>query len=318
MCSWLYGGPSYKKDADLSCLPAGCENLIKIVNSIKSFKLFNMSVLYPCYFSEREIFVGGSADGKKIFIKRCKGKRAFIKAPDAKQEQLSFMISHRLNFGVVPPTIALDGYADVAQRISKIAQQCLGIGTVIQEGVPLHSNQVHMGNSDQQALTEDAFDQEQLCKALTEFALDQEQLCKAIFFNIVAGRLDAGQRNTVIDPSKKVMEIDNEHIGSNQTDSWLLESFPDLILNQKAINDFLKNEPTIIEDIFCDLEKHFPPTLLWNPVTRKDDIVGQSQKNIVNNFNRLRSYLIKHQTHQIRVSDLASIFFPQTERCIEQ
>jgi hypothetical protein len=280
-----------RESSGKASVPLECQDLMQQVNRIQSFQQFNMSSIYPEYFSKREIYIGPST-GKNIFVKNYQGKRAFVNEPLAKQDQLAFMVSHRLNFGVVPPTIALKGYEN-AFRISKLAQLHMGIGCVLQEGVPLHSHQIHMSNADK--------------RALSEYAFDIDHLCRAVFFNIVVGRTDAGARNAVIDQFKRVMEIDNEQIGHTFTDSWLLDTFSDCVVSPSVIEDFLKKEASIIEDIFRDLEGHLSLNF-WNGETCKLDSPNMSKVNILNNFKRLQSYLRENQEAQIKVGDLALHF----------
>lgn len=290
------------KYARKSDVPKEFKALVCKVNTLKAFHTFDMSTIYRNYTSARQIVIGSNTKGDKIFIKQPIGKTACISQPYAKQEQLSFMISHRLNLGVVPVTMACEGYQSIWHRSSTLIKAQLGVhegskGVVVQEGVVLFPNQFHMHQDRLKKSSEEG------TRVIAELALDIDQICKALLFNIIVGRRDAGRRNSVIDQFKNIQEVDNENIGNTKTDSWLFESFAECSVSQKVIDDLLKIEDGVFENIFKDLAC-FPKTLFWNENTCEFDVVDRTQETIINNFKKLKAILLSNQHQDVRVKDL--------------
>lgn len=319
--TWLYCSIVNKKQAKKDyAIPEEFKELIQKVQNLNFFKNFDMSAVYSGCRSAREIVIGSNAGINEIFIKQPTGKRMFLRQPYAKQEQLSFMVSHRLNLDVVPVTMACEGYKNILDRISMAVRSHLfnGIddnykGVVIQEGVEFASNQFHMKNFVNLRLSNEDAEKEVLeqgKKAISEFALNIDNICRAIIFNVIIGRTDAGRRNSVIDKFNKIKEIDNESIGATKTDSWLLDIFSDCILNRELVDNLLAFEDSLFENIFKDLEC-FQPTFFWNENTYKFDVVDSTKENIINNFNKLKEFLLSNKGNDIRVKDLKKNFYVQ-------
>jgi hypothetical protein len=176
--------------------------------------------------NSREFCIGSDVNGRhKIFIKSPGGKHLFIRQLRAKNEQLAFLISHRLQLGVVPPTIALEGYQDKIETVlPKPLLQYAKVGcdpktyensyagVVVQEGVLLEENQ-------------DNFNRD---------SLDLDQAQKAVIFNLITGRIDAGRKNTVVAQFGKLTELDNEKLGQPLgSDSWLLSEFAEMTFRDR-------------------------------------------------------------------------------------
>lgn len=303
--------------------------LLHKVKSLNSFKSFDMQTIYPDCQSAREILIGSNSGANEIFIKKPTGKEIFLRQPYAKQDQLAFMISHRLNLNVVPATMACEGYKSIFDRTSEAVKSNLFNriddsykGIVIQESVPLLSNQFQMNKDylkprsyfeiDLKLSKEEAEKaiSEQCNRAISELALDINNICQAIVFNIVVGRTDAGRRNSIIDSFSKIREIDSEYIGGEKTDSWLLDIFSDCILNRKLIDNILAIEDSVLESIFKDLEC-FQPTFFWNNETYKFDVVDRTEENIITNFKRLKGFLSKNKEKNIQIKDLKGSFYRQ-------
>ena len=232
--------------------------------------------------NSRMFCIGSDAHGQnKLFIKSPMGKHIFTRQLRAKNEQLAFLISRRLQLGVVPPTIALEGYQDKIEAVlpkSMIKYAKVGCdpqthknsyaGVVLQEGVLLEKNQ-------------DNFDK-------TTLELDQVQ--KAIIFNLITGRIDAGRNNTVIAQCGKLMELDNEKLGQMSSDSWLLSEFAETTFSTKVISSFLSKPTDTVRGIFEEME-------IFN--------FDQSTKtNITRNFDKIREFFSLYRGSQVKVKDL--------------
>ena len=291
-------GETQKTTFNQEAFPPEFKKLIQSTNEITSITKYDMGVDLPGLQSRRNIHIG-KLETEKVFFKKSDSSNSehFITCQYAQQEQLAYMISHQLDLGVVPATIALEAYENAISNISTIAQAHLGKGShkgyVLQEGIQLHPDQFHMHPPKNE-------------KAI----LDTKQLYNAIFFNIIVGRTDATERNTVIDSSNRVMEIDNETIGADTTDSWLLTSpsVSNYVLDKAAITELLSKEDSLIDSIFSDFKRlSFSPIKHWNYETNKfyDD---KTEMNIRSNFKKLRTYLKKNKNSEIKVSDLAGIF----------
>lgn len=240
----------------------------------------------------RDICIGSDVNGQhKIFIKSPGGKNLFIRQLRAKNEQLAFLISHRLQLGVVPSTIALEGYQDKIETVlpkpmwehAKVGcdpktYKNSYAGVVIQEGVSLEENQDNFNRN----------------------SLDPDQIQKAVIFNLIAGRVDAGRANSVIAKSGKLMEVDNEKLGysslssdrSISSDSWLLSEFAEMTFSTEVIHKFLSQPIDTVRQVFEEME-------VFN--------FDQSTKtNITRNFNKLREFFSLYKDGQVKVKDLTA------------
>ncbi len=256
--------------------------------------------------SSRHVQVGTVLSRKKeqIFIKCPHPENHILNAHLAQLDQIAFLISNRLNLNVVPVTIAIEGYKDLINQILEddddrryfISQNGYE-GVSVQEGVEAHQDQLHLDK----AMMENspAAETDLLAK------LDADQLCNAIFFNIITGRRDAREENSLIDRCNRIVEFDNEFIGLEKTDSWLLDFFPNFILPQKPIANLLSKDISIIDGVFKDMS-HFPSCTIWD---RKEKCYvpfnpKKIQETIFANFKMLRDFLSNHSEKVIKLRDL--------------
>lgn len=293
-------------------IPSECKSLMGKLSELTTFAKFNNP--YPMQFNEfREIVLGKSRDGKEqILIKSPpSSKRFFIRSRLAKQEQLAYLISERLGLKVVPAAVAIDGFKEEIDKISETVRKHLHprsgnddryCGVVIQKKINTHFILEHLEKGGTPFRIISWF----LSWFPSWFPLgwNQKQLSKAILFNIVAGRTDGRGDNSVIDTYGKVMEIDNEYIGSDKADSWLFSAFPDHILSKEVIDAFLETDSSIIEDIFKDFDRRYPKLPFWNGLDQKFNIKDESRTNILNNFQRLQTFLQDNKDSVVRVRDL--------------
>ena len=215
----------------------------------------------------------------KIFIKYPCGKHMFIRQERAKNEQLAFLISHRLGLDVVPATICLKGYKIEIEKIlpkSTLSQLKCGFspetykssydGVVVQEALSLKDNQENLDRT-------------------------SEQIQKAIIFNLITGRADAERNNTVITQSGKLMEIDNEKLGFlKESSSWLLTEFEKTNFSEEVITSLLSKPTETITQIFEEMESfNFPKEL---------------QENIITNFKEVTTFFSLNRDRQITVENL--------------
>ena len=236
--------------------------------------------------NSRRFHIGSDAIGEnKVFIKFPLGKHILIRQTRAKNEQLAFLISHRLNLGVVPVTIAPEGFAhsiDAVLPPSILQYVKVGCdfkthqdsykGVVFQEGILLEEDQT-LSNRD---------------------SLDLAQIQKAVLFNLITGRTDAQPNNTVVAQFGKIMELDNEKLGLSITDSWLLREFSELSFDPAVINDFLSKPTHTITKIFEEMNA-------FN--------FDQSMKaTISENFDTIREFFLLNIENQIKVKDLKNFF----------
>ena len=309
-----------KKQND-SYIPEELKELLQKLESLNSFKDFNMSDIYQEYQSCRDIVIGSNKEGNKIFIKSTTGKRMRINAQYSKRDQLAYMISHRLNLGVVPPTMACEGYQNILGRssIAKKLHDCEGV--VIQEGVPLHSNQFHMDKnsliSEEECYKIKAkFSEKDAEKVINEncnrviskLSLKVNDICRTAIFNIIVGRRDADRRNSVVDTNGNIKEIDNENIGSTKTSSWLFDVFSECILDRKLIDNILTIEDSQLDNIFKDL-KCFGPAFLWNVDTCELDTPDLTNGIIKSNLKKLKYVLSKNKETNIKLDYLKKYFY---------
>ncbi len=314
--------------------------LIIKVKNIKSFKEFN-SVKSNSQSNRRYTIVPSrnitvASDGENnIYIKSPTYKTHFRNKFFAKQEQLAFLISHRLNFNIVPTTLAIEGYEDAFNK--NISEKNRGLfnsfkgdyqGTVIQESVKLHPHhsfsdkKIMVCGSDYMGSDLDKSEIDKLLirdkeKALTfcKVNLDMNQIFKAIFFNIITGRRDATQRNSEIDSSNRIIELDNEYIGFKNTHSWLLDFFSGCVVSKEVINELVSKDISVIENVFKDMA-HFPSFKFWNSETEQFDIVDNTENNIKNNFQKLKNYLLENRNSEISVLKLKELFSPSPDSSI--
>lgn len=293
-------------------IPDECKSLMGRLNELTTFAKFNNP--YPMQFIEfREIVLGKSQDGKEqILIKQPPMSKNFlVRSRLAKQEQLAYLISERLGLKVVPAAVAIEGFKEEIDKISETVRKRLITGSgneryqgvVIQEKINAH---FILGHLEKKGVL---FRVISWCLSwfqclFSSLSLNQKQISKAILFNIVAGRTDGHVDNTVIDTNGKVMEIDNEYIGNGKTSSWLFSAFPDHILCKEVIDAFLETDSSIIEDVFKDFERRYPKLPFWNARDEKFNIQDKSKSNILNNFERLQTFLNNNRNSVIKVQDL--------------
>lgn len=256
----------------------------------KEVEVFRLSKEHPGYHSVRWIItVGNATQESKIFVKKPYNVRARLRFPLAKSEQLAFLVSHRLDLHVVPTTLAVECCKKTIQKrfpaeFSKFLQNgfddtCEGV--VIQEGVPRSPEQLHMD--------------ETIPASSLSLSLDMDQIHRAIILNIILGKVDAARRNTVVDEHQRVMEIDNEEIGRGKTSTWMFIPFSHTVIDKKIINDILRYDVSVIEDIFSDME-YF-------------DFPEEFMANIKGNFTRLHEFLLPRRDSEVKVSDLEESFY---------
>jgi len=235
--------------------------------------------------NSRHFRIGSDAAGQnQVFIKYPVGKHVFIRQERAKNEQLAFLISHRLDLGVVPPTMALEGSANEIEAVfpkSVWKNAKLGwdpkthensyAGVIVQEGVSLEQN------------------------PSPPASWDRTQVQKAIIFNFITGRFDAGSNNTVVCQSGKIMELDNERLGFSMTDSWLISEFSEMTFDAAMIDDLLSKPANAVENVFEEMRAF----------RFGDDV----KTTIVAKFEKIRGFFTSHRENQtVRVKDLADYF----------
>ncbi len=281
--------------ADLTMLPIELHDfkqLLQETQNLVGFKNFNPT--HQNYEDElrnctRDIIMGSTPTRENaVFIKSPIGKHVFVRQKRAKNEQLAFLISQWLSLNVVPATMALEGYEQsmkelLPQSVFNELRQGNNLkwertfdGVVIQEGLFLHKNQIHVEKNPSMSFE--------------EFGLDMDQVHRAVLFNLIVGRFDAGKQNTVIDSSKRIMEYDNEKLGYKEKDSWLFVTFADTIISKKVIEDILTKDVSIIKKVFKELSQfEFETTL---------------ELLIAENFEIIKRFLITNKTKEVKVCDL--------------
>lgn len=232
----------------------------------------------------REFNIGKNKEKHaQIYIKAPTGKNIFNRQKHAKNEQLAYLISHRLNLNVVPITVAIENFLEFEDVLPKWMLKFAKVGcrpqtyetsfagVVIQEGVVLTENQ-------------DKFNQA---------ALDHHQVQRAVLFNVITGRMDSGPNNTVIAEGNKMMELDNEQLGAQAagySTSWLITEYQDMVFTDGVIAEFLSKPAGTVEGIFTEMQHfNFPVSV---------------QKNITNNFQQVREVFLRHQNQALTVKDL--------------
>jgi len=297
-------------------IPQECKSLIEKLNGLTTFSQFNNP--YPVQGIEfREIVLGKTEGGEEqILIKKPPlSKNFFIRSRLAKQEQLAFLISERLGLNVVPPAVAIEGFSPEIDKISETVRKHLVTGScdnryqgiIIQKKIDPHGILERLDKEGVlfRVISWSLSWFQSFCSSLS---LNQMQISKAIIFNIVAGRTDGRADNTVIDSNGKIIEIDNEYIGSKKSQSWLFTAFSDHVLSKEVVKAFLESDSSIIEDIFEDFDRRYPKLPFWNPVDRKFNSEDQSKTNILNNFQRLQTFFKENQNTIVRVRDLEQFF----------
>lgn len=245
-------------------------------------KIQNLAQLQP-YTEEGEfsrgIVIGYDENGKNpVFIKAATPAVGHTEnQPQAKHEQLAFIISERFDLKVVPPTIALENYQEqeidhmlpniVLEKTKSDTHSYNGV--VIQEGVSNCSKQPGR--------------------------VDRTQVQKAILLNVLLGRGDAGIQNTVITNTGECMEVDNEYLGSEETNSWLCTHYEDQIFDGEIIRQFLSHPTAILEDIF-----------------RSHRVEPKIEKRIRTNLNSMRQFFSLQQ-EKTRVRDLLKFMQTQSQ-----
>jgi hypothetical protein len=192
--------------------------------------------------------------------------------PLARNEELAFIISHRFDLAVVPPTMALENYQpQIEQMLPKFVLEKAKSGineqnelcydnVVIQEGVANLSQQISR--------------------------INPIQAQNAILLNILLGRSDAAEKNTVITKNGQCMEVDNEYIGHESTNSWLCSHFANQTFDPGIVQQFLSHPPATLEHIF----RSFP-------------VDPKVQKRITTNLESMRTFFAL-QPGKAQVKDL--------------
>lgn len=159
-----------------------------------------------------------------------------IQEKKLKYDLLAFKISQHFELHVVPATTIINNNDKL-----KITEN-----TIFQKAVNLNDNQFHIQNlKTQKSNFEENF-------------INLKNLHEAILFNLLTGRKDGRKENSVIDKNNNIQEIDNEQIGNNKTDSWLLKKKYIPIIPQftkKIMKNFIKHDEETIERIFTEMKE---------------------------------------------------------------
>lgn len=320
---WFNPPPKTTPDECKSLLPPlttpdECKSLIERLNGLTTFSQFNNP--YPDQVIEnREIVLGKSKNrNDQILIKKppC-SKNYYIRSYLAKQEQLAYLISERLGLNVVPAVVAIEGFDKEIDKISETVRKHLTTGSgqdryqgvVVQKKVNAHFILERLDHVHSGIIPRIISLILSLFRGLFfSISLNQKQLAKAVLFNIISGRTDARRDNSMIDSTGKVMEIDNEYIGSNKSNSWLFDAFSDHILSKDVIDGFLETDSSIIEDVFKDFGRRYSKERFWCPVDDQYNSIDQSRTNILNNFKRLQAFLKVNKDSVIRIRDLKQFY----------
>jgi len=292
--------------------PDESKSLIERLNGLTIFSQFNNP--FPMQFIEyREIILGKGKNDQILIKKPPCSKNCLIRSYMAKQEQLAYLISERLNLNVVPAAVAIEGFNEEIDKISETVRKRLTTssgqdryqGVVVQKKVNAHFILERLGNTQGGVLSSIISWSLSFFRGLFfSISLNHKHLSKAVLFNIVAGRTDARRDNSMFDSAGKVMEIDNEYIGRDKTSSWIFGAFPDHILSRDVIDAFLDTDSSVIEDVFKDFGRRYSRNRFWCPVDRQYNSIDQSRTNILNNFLRLQAFLKENQGSVVRVRDL--------------
>jgi hypothetical protein len=202
-------------------------NLATLTSIIHKSGQYQVTRYLQLGYKDKEIVLFVKVPSWKLYH-RIKSKAAL--------DQLAFLISHYLKLNVVPVTIALEGYESIVKKYvpEKIYKRCMMMedygfkGTIAQKVIKTK-------------------DSEPNCD-LTN--VDLENIHRCLMFNIITGRKDARIDNSIVDLDNNLFEIDNEDIGFNTTDSWLLHKFKDDIINEKLVDHMLTFNVSIIDDVF--------------------------------------------------------------------
>lgn len=223
---------------------------------------------------QRYVIVGYDKNGAiLVFIKWPCGKYQAIQEKALKNEQLAFLISHALEFNVVPPTIVTKLKMDPKCRMAS-KMDC-----VVQSAVHLADKQTH------------------LLEGVKHNEMDLSQIHQLILFNMIVGRHDGRPCNTVLDKQNRFIEVDNESLGFESTDSWLLEEFERTVLSKELVKNFLTLEEITIKNVFLRMKA--------DSLTFDESV----QKNILSNFAKIKHLFATYSAdnREIRVRDLMKI-----------
>ncbi len=244
---------------------------------------------------KRQVLMGKDENEKPIvFLKAPSGKYAKVQTNAMKNEELAFLISERLSLNVVPLTklIAVEEIPANSKLKRLLANRTLmGEQIIVQEAVTVAKHQPHL---------EKVVDYAELKK------LDLNQIHQLIIFNLLLGRHDGRPVNTVLDDQGNLIEVDNEFIGLQTTDSWLLEQkiFHETVLSEELIQDFLKQDRDTLIQIFNEMNQkghRFDEVL-------KRGLPGTTiQNNILCNFDKLRAFFLQPKNKPITVADLVEL-----------
>jgi hypothetical protein len=234
----------------------------------------------------RLVYCGKSEDQAVVFIKApTYGYKGKIQTDAIKNEELAYLISHHFKFDVVPLTKIFTMKEliskGVSSRLDPINAALSKTEFILQEAVVLAEKQVHLQGVD--ASPDD----------LKQFEL--AHVHKAILFNMVIGKRDGRPCNTVLDNQGRGMEVDNEYLGLQAADTWLLDAFNHTTLSHELVQQFMNYEASLLEDIFKSLESQgqtFAPAV---------------KANMISNFNKIKKLFMEKNGAPVKVQDLIAI-----------
>ncbi len=281
--------------------PAEFSPLIQKINKVVRFKQFNPTM--QTSISSRDILIGTSGEWfskpkTTLFFKTPGGKHAFIRSQRAVAEEIAFLISHRLELNVVPPTMCLSyTYAietspgNYDWENSKVENHPLcqflshrhfhrhhnsGMGTVVQQAIDLDPCQPSSENF-----------------SVEKAGLNIFQVQKAILFNLITARIDSAAKNTLINSRQELIEHDNERIGWKKSDSWLLTAFADTLITKEIKQMILNKTIDSITSVFEDMN-HFTSAQLY-------------QEQIIKNFEKIKDFFQTHLNDNVTVRNLTTL-----------
>lgn len=225
---------------------------------------------------KRFVFMGCDEAGQSlVFVKIPSGKYIKIQRNALKNEQLAFLVSHHLGLGVVPTTKVINTELLTIEVVFRHTD------CIVQEAVSVASDQIHLEG----VMPDDFLQKVELTHAH-----------KAILFNLILGRHDGRACNSVLDKQNRFIEVDNEYIGLETTDSWLLNEFKHTALSPDLIEYVIALDDSIIPKIFQELQSQ-------DSFAFEDSV----KTNILSNFRKIKQFLATNRHHQILISDLMEI-----------
>lgn len=223
--------------------------------------------------------------GEQIVLKDHRSKKYLIYRPLVDDDVLAYKLDLVLGFNVVPPTYLLSEL-NVFYRCIFYVFGILNLNNLYDEDtiVQAYKPKDESGNTGNCRFED------------------------ALFFSIICGKTDGRDENSIISDGK-IYEIDNEQIGHNKTDTWMFRTFCDIYLDQKYINNFLKeNKLNDLKDLLKDYDTYY-----WNlDEPYGFTIKSQLKTNVLNNYEKLFRFLNNNKDKNIKVSDL-NIFYSLTK-----